>query len=301
VRKAVLIYNPRAGRWRAAARLEAIVAALADSGFSSEAVPTEGPGDATRIAGAAVRAGVGVVFSLGGDGTLRETAAGLLGSDTAMGPLPAGTANVIARDLGLPLDPLRAARAFGRAAVRPHRVGLCANEPFLMQASTGLDARVLAAVRPAAKRILGEAAVALAALREWWRYDYPEIRLTAAGRGHRAGFCAACMMPRYGPFRLAPQGDDDHRFPLVLFAGRGRAVTLSFALDLARGRHLERPDVHVEQVDSLEIREAPGLPIQLDGCVTDLEPPVRIRLAPAGLAILAPRAPRAGARGRGVD
>ena len=119
MRKAVLIYNPRAGRWRAAARLEAIVAALADSGFSSEAVPTEGPGDATRIAGDAVRAGVGVVFSLGGDGTLRETAAGLLGSEAVLAPLPAGTGNIFAKALGVSPDPLRAARALVAARPRP--------------------------------------------------------------------------------------------------------------------------------------------------------------------------------------
>ncbi len=104
MRPAGLIYNPAAGRHQLGQRVPALLEALGASGFAAQALPTSGPGNATRIARDRAAAGDEVVFAFGGDGTVREAAAGLLDSTTALGILPGGTTNVLARALRLPLD-----------------------------------------------------------------------------------------------------------------------------------------------------------------------------------------------------
>src|SRR5918911_2483661 len=102
-RKAVLIYNPKAGRHRDPARaVEAFRAAARAGGVEVEARATAGPDDAARIAAEAARAGATDVIARGGDGTVHEAIQGLVGTGARMMVWPAGTANVLARQLELP-------------------------------------------------------------------------------------------------------------------------------------------------------------------------------------------------------
>ena len=286
---AYLIYNPRAGRWRTPRLVDQILESLAHPEQSIEPWPTRSPGDATRLARQAVEAGAERVYAFGGDGTLRETAAGLLGSDVLLGTIPGGTANVIPIALGLPLKPIAAARRLRHATLLEMDVGRCGSEIFLMQASGGLDARALHHLDPVQKRYLGKIAVALAGLSQWRKYDYPELELSADGRSLSASFCAVCNIPYYGGrFRLAPAARlDDHQLHLVLFHGRGRVETLGFARDLALGRHIARPDVEILRVREVEFKAPPSLALQLDGDAMSSALPVTVGLAEDRLRVLA--------------
>ncbi len=291
-RRAVLIYNPRAGRWRTARLVRSLQEALEQGGLHAEARATEGPGHATSLARQAAEEGVENLIAFGGDGTLREAAAGLLGSETSLGMIPGGTANVLPLSLGLPTHPLEAARRLARSKVFEMDVGLCGEEAFLMLASGGLDARVLRRIRPGLKRLLGRGAFVATTLRQWWTYPYPEIDLTADGRPLRGTFLAVCNVPHYGGrWRIAPQASyTDRQLELVLFRGRGRGATLGFARDLVRGRHLRRGDVDLLRVEEVEIRGPRDLALQVDG---DALPPVAlpatVRLAPERLRVLIPQ------------
>ncbi len=292
MRSSVLIYNPRAGRWRTARRVAALTAVLREGGWQAEPVPTTQPSDATRLAREAAAQGAEAVFAFGGDGTLREAAAGLLASETALGPLPGGTANVVARGLGLPGRALAAAQLLAGAEPVGIDVGLCGGEPFLMQASAGLDARVVARVRPLSKRLLGTSAFAGRAFWEWWSYPNPAIAGRADGTPFTASFAAVCNLAQYGGrWKIAPRASvRDGLLDLVLFTG-GRRATLGFALDLLLGRHTERPDVELRQVREVEILAPHDLPLQLDGDPLAAHPPVTIRLASEKLRILLPPGP----------
>lgn len=292
MRAAALIYNPTAGRRRHEQILESVLSALRDGGFEVEPVPTRGPGDATRLA--RDRAGrVEVVFAFGGDGTVREVAAGLLGTQTALGIIPGGTVNVLSMSLGLPRDPLAAARLAGRLEARELDVGLIGGMPFLMMVSAGLDSSVMAALDTRLKWRIGRAAYLWQGLREWWRYPYPRFELAADGVPLEASFVAVSNIPYYGgAYALAPGAHPhDGRLDLVLFRGHGRLATLGFALDLLRGAHLRRSDVTVRHVREVELRSPAGAVAQIDGDVCEERLPFTVRIAPDPLLVLSPEIP----------
>ncbi|MFL6293547.1 MAG: diacylglycerol/lipid kinase family protein [Thermoanaerobaculia bacterium] len=295
MRSAALIYNPAAGRRRHEQILEAVLSALRQGGFEVEPVPTQGPGDATRLARDRA-GGMEVVFAFGGDGTVREVAAGLLGTETALGIVPGGTVNVLSMSLGLPRDPLAAARLAGRLEVRKLDVGLINGMPFLMMVSAGLDSSVMAALDTRLKWRIGRAAYVWQGLQEWWRYPYPRFEVVADGADGaplEASFVAVSNIPSYGgAYALAPGAHPhDGKLDLVLFRGHGRLATLGFAIDLLRGVHLRRSDVTVRHVREVELRSPAGAVAQIDGDVCEERLPFTVRIAPDPLLVLSPEIP----------
>ena len=110
MRRATLILNPRAGRQRRSADIgPELRRTLGEHGIAAECVETTGPRTAGAIAASAAEDGAEIVFACGGDGTVHEVIQGLVGTTTALGIIPVGTANALARNLGLSTDPLRAA------------------------------------------------------------------------------------------------------------------------------------------------------------------------------------------------
>lgn len=107
-----------------------------------ELVPTAGPGDATRLAREGVERGCEMVLAVGGDGTANEVGAGLLDTGVALGLVPAGSGNGLARVLGIPLDPERALPTLERGERHAIDVGVMNGRLFLNVAGVGFDAAV---------------------------------------------------------------------------------------------------------------------------------------------------------------
>jgi YegS/Rv2252/BmrU family lipid kinase len=289
LRRAALIYNPRSGRQRHGQVLDALLATLRGAEFAVEPIATAFPGQATELARERSRQ-VEAVFAFGGDGTAREVAAGLLGGTAALGILPGGTANVLAKALGIPPDPLAAASLLARLPARPFDVGLAGGSPFLMMVSAGLDAALLAALDTRLKWRFGRAALAWQGLREWWRYPYPPLEVIADGERLDASFACVSNIPYYaGRFRLAPDAQpDDGWLELVLFRGSGRAATLSFVRDLLLSTHVRRRDVEIRRVREVLLGGPAGAHAQVDGDLCEERLPLAIRLSPEKLSVLAP-------------
>jgi diacylglycerol kinase (ATP) len=301
-RPAVLIYNPKSGRRRHSGVLDEVIAALRRGGFAVEPRPTGFAGEATQLARELAAAGrVEAVFAFGGDGTVREVAAGLLGSRTALGILPGGTVNLMAHALGIPRDPVAAAELLAGLAPWPLDVGLAGSSPFLMMASAGLDARILGALDQDFKWRFGRIAVILQGLWEWWRYPYPELAVVADGERIAASFASVSNIALYGGgFRLAPGAHpDDRQLDLVLFRGNGRFTTLSFIIDVIRAVHTRRADVSIRQVREVVFEMPAGSAAQLDGDLCSEQQPVRVRLSPTPLLVLAPPRPPRPSRSAG--
>lgn len=292
MRSAALVFNPVAGRGRLGRRIGRVVEALREGGFETRPLATRSAGDGEKRAREAASAGAEVVFALGGDGTLRECAAGLAGSETALAFLPAGTTNVMALEWGLPRNPVKAARAHAHSVEREFGLGLAGSTPFVMQASAGVDAFLISALKRGEKRLLGSAAAVPAVLRSLIGYSFPTFEVTTPRGRRSATLAVASNIKRYGgPWRLTPQArSDGQSLELYCYSGRGRAAAIRMALALVAGRHLELAASSVERAERVEIDSAPGQPFQLDG---DLLPrPATGQLAIAGstrrLRVLAP-------------
>ena len=204
-RKAVLIYNPKAGRHGDPARpVEAFRAEARARGVEVEARATAGPNDAARIAAEAAGAGATDVIARGGDGTVHEAIQGLVGAGARLMVWPAGTANVLARQLKLPREAEAAARVFVGANSRRITLGAATGERtgerryFFMMAGVGLDASVVRSVRPRLKRRVGQAAFWYAGLAHLAHWVPKEFTVEVGGERLTATYAAVGKAPWYG-------------------------------------------------------------------------------------------------------
>jgi YegS/Rv2252/BmrU family lipid kinase len=289
VRHAILIYNPIAGTRKRASLIADIVAALEPHGVEVEPVPTTGPGAAAGIAREVAANGrVDTVLALGGDGTIREVAKGLMGSPVAMGPLPGGTTNVVCRALGLPLNPVKAAVALAGARTIEADVGLCNDEPFLLLTSLGIDAAIMGEASTRLKNLFGRLGGRRTIKKTWLTYDYAEVSYTADGRSGTATFLAVCNIAHYaGDYLLAPQAHfTDHRLHLVTFTGAGPLATARFVTRLVFGRHGSMREVEIRPVELVTVPGPLPSPLQLDGDAIPHEGPLSVRLSPERVMLL---------------
>lgn len=122
----------------------------ADAGLAIEV--TERHGHAAELAGAAVARGAELVIAWGGDGTVNEVAGPLIGTSTALGVVPSGSGDGLARSLGLPRDPRHALRLAITGPRGPMDTGRLGDRHFLNIAGIGFDASVAAAFNRASRR-----------------------------------------------------------------------------------------------------------------------------------------------------
>ncbi len=128
-------------------------------------VDTKSAADAKAKTHALAEQGASIVAVAGGDGTLMNAAAGLMGSATALGILPCGTMNVFSRELGIGSRRFDVALDAMLGGVLQEVDIFCVNDmPFLQMAGFGLDARVVQLVTPSLKKRMGAAAHVVTAL-----------------------------------------------------------------------------------------------------------------------------------------
>ena len=284
MRTAVIIANPAARRALPPHALEAAANAMRARGWRVVIDAATSAADARRHAEQHARDGVEAVVACGGDGTLLTVVNGVraAGDDvqTAVGVIPAGTANVWAAEAGIPRDPTRALALIEDGERRcidigVARIGDGERVRFLLVCGAGLDAAVVEAVeaRPVWKRRLGRAAFAppaLAALAAWPAIDTrlvldgeevhaPHLLLTLAANGRRYG----------GVATLAQHGElDDGLLEVTTFEGaRSLPSRVALALHALRGRLDEREvrGVTHRQARSITITPSRPLPVEVDG------------------------------------
>ena len=290
--RALIVRNPLAGG-RAARKFGQVLSELRRGDYDVEVQDTAEAGHASELARtAASEHQADLVFACGGDGTIREVAAGLLGTELPLALLPNGTTNVLAGALEVPCDALQAARLYssGKPTRREIDVGTCDDQIFLMMASGGPDAVALSQTDPLLKRRLGKAAVAGSALKTIVTTDLPELGLRIGPHRETATLFSASNIPYYGgKFVLAPDASlDDGCLDLVLFRGTTRSSLAAFVIALLRARHHDRHDVSIRKVQHLVV-ESPGeITMQLDGDPFRAKTPVSIGMADERLTVMLP-------------
>jgi diacylglycerol kinase family enzyme len=274
-----VLHNPSAGRLNNEPRIERVAEALARQGIMIQLEHPPTMDGLQQAARAAVADGAQAVLVAGGDGSLGAVAAELAGSETALGVLPIGTANVWAKEIGLAPPAWSRPDLLERAALRQLNgqarlvdMGRCNGRLFLLWAGVGFDAIVmhqLVSQRAWTRRfgfLYNFVATFLVA--PGWRGA--ELRVVVGGREYAGHYLLAVVsnISWYGGglFRLGSETRlDDGQMEVWLFQGHTFAETLAHAARLYLGTHAHHPRVTGLTADQVEIYTAAPQVIHHDG------------------------------------
>lgn len=263
---------------------------LGRNGIEARVVVPLSKEDAREQAAESAGRGDDLLFVLGGDGSLREAAAGLAGSRTALAALPGGTVNVWAKEVGIPQKLRRALDAHIRGQVVPMDLGRGDGECFLLMAGIGWDASIVRDVSPKLKRLLGDLAYiaqgarvlpGLRALPTAWRSnngsDEAPLALMILGNTRLYG----------GRVEITRQAmANDGALDMMALCPESLPDALRLALKLARGRLSGDQNAIEQRVQCVRI-ETPGLAVQFDGDYAG-ETPMEFRVEPGALRVSLP-------------
>jgi diacylglycerol kinase family enzyme len=189
LQKAILLYNPSSGRRqdRREADVETAADVLRAAGVEVIVSETLGAARTAVQVSQQIADGCDTVIACGGDGTIHDVLQGLVGTGAALGIIPLGTANSLAKDLGLPASPKAAARALLTAKPKHMACGhiFCTassgesiSRYFTVTAGIGADAEVFRHLSANHKRRLGHAAYYVQATKLLLTHSFPQFRVT---------------------------------------------------------------------------------------------------------------------------
>lgn len=264
-RRFLLAHNPVSGPRGSQRLVERVVAELQRRGAEVEVRPTRGmPVDADMARTAAAGNRFDAIVAAGGDGTLRAIATGLVGRALPLGLVPLGTGNTMACELGLTRRAGRLADLLMSGPVRPILPGLANGAPFLLMASAGVDARILARLNLALKRHAGKLAYLPPTLTALTR-RLDSFPVVIDGAETRCSWAIVTRARHYGgAFVVAPRQDlAGDRFTAVLVRTESRLELARVLLSAAAGRLDTCPLLEMRPCRSVRI--GGDVPVQIDG------------------------------------
>jgi len=302
LKKAILISNPLAGvrSSRRTRQIHEAAAALRSAGITADHHTTSGPGDGRQLAREAVKNRCDMVIVCGGDGTINEVINGLAPSKVPLAVLPGGTANIVAKELGLPGTIVKAARQLpswqpcriplGRATWEES--GSFRQRFFIAVAGVGFDARIISELDMEKKLRLGVVAYGWEAVQQVFRYRFPTFQISGEGSTVSATFAVIQRSRRYaGCLKLArPHSIREPDFSCCIFEGSGPKRYFQYALGILKQTHQHLGDVRFLNGSSIHCTcDRAGDPVffEVDGELAG-RIPVTFEVVPDALTLLAP-------------
>lgn len=292
-KKVVWVVNPVSRPRKAKKAIPAVEDVLRSAGYAVETIVTRAAGDPARIVIEKGRSADAFLVA-GGDGTLNEVQGALPDRTVPVGIIPLGTANVLAREVGIPFDPVQAARAFVDGRARAHDMGLLGTTKFLLMASYGFDAFAVRRVSLRIKKAIGRSAYFVSGVASLPFYDPEPIEITPhvpggtadvpggiadapggiadAPRGPiRATFALFCNAKRYaGDFMAAPDAAmDDGLLDVVCWTGAGRLGAVAGVARLFMGKLFGSPRTVVFRAARVTFKCSHPEYFQVDGDPAD--------------------------------
>ena len=276
---AYLVYNPAAGRIPIRHYIGRARLILKQAGWEVDLREAPSAAGLTRLAEEAARQGVDAFFLAGGDGSINLAVAGLAGSRTALGVLPAGTSNVLAQDLGLPKPSLthldaveEAARLLAHAPAYLTDIGMCNGRPFLMWAGVGLDAMVVNDVEPRARweKPFTFPKYILSGIKNTAAWSGLQLQVEADGKCVQGVFvlAVATNIRRYagGVTEISPHAFlDDGQMDLWLFHAENLGEIAQRLLEVLTRRHLDSQGIERLAFRRATLRGRHSLMMHTDG------------------------------------
>ncbi|MGA7229264.1 MAG: diacylglycerol kinase family protein [Acidimicrobiia bacterium] len=303
----VVIANPSASQFTGGAHRD--IMSLLGKRAEVEAIWPGTPSDAEARSARAAGAGAEIVIAMGGDGIVHHVAQGLIGTDAALGIIPAGTTNVVARLLGIPSKPLKAARvalegsiqSVGTVEMTLSRGSVETTHHAVFACGIGLDASVVveADKDPYKKYRFGSIHYATTALKVGLR-DFPrrkpDVTITI-GSEHELVTAAQVQFREiytyFGaiPVRLDPHPPDPMTLLTLGRLHRRRVPRILLTL-LRQGSLDSIPEMHTYlNVERFDFEAAETIAAQADGEPLGLVDGGAIRWSPDSLRVIAPQSP----------
>lgn len=306
-KKIHVVINPAAGADKPI--LKALNTVFVENEVEWDVSITHKAGDARRLARKAVRDGADVVAAYGGDGTVAEVAAGLLGTDVPLAILPGGTANVLSRELSIPLGVMEAARLACGVESKLDRIdlGRMGDDLFLLRVGIGFEASMVEQADRSLKDNFGVLAYWWSALKNLRDPVIARYQMTLDGEAVEcAGF--ACTIANSGNLGLPGlqlsstiSVRDGLLDVIVVEEASLRSLTevlgqifskpATTPQEESRERYSDqiRSSLRHWQAKEISLHVEPCQVIQHDGEVQgDLKMPLRFSVLPQALAVLVP-------------
>ena len=261
-----------------------------------DSIATTGPGHAGEIARQEVDRGAELILVAGGDGTTNEVVNGMAFSDVPLGVLPAGTANVLACELGIGKSMERAAEALADTVLERVALGSITNGSedskryFLLMAGAGLDADIVYHLNGRLKQAFGKVAYWIGGFSRLGR-RFPEFTVEANGCEFRASFALLSRVRNYGgDLEIAPTISLlDDEFEMVLFEGESSLGFLKYMLGVVMHQQQNMQGITILRTRQAEFASPGGrkIHLQVDGEYVGVAP-ARVEIVPNALTLLVP-------------
>jgi len=294
-----LIYNPTSGRIQILRekKVEWAREILQQWIPRVDKIATESKGDALRLTRDAIARGCDLIAACGGDGTLNEVIGGIGDSGVTVLPLPAGTANLLAEQAGIPKEPDKAADLFPETAPYEMPLGLvrCENpEPserlFLLLCGVGMDASIVYNLNTKLKAYLGQGAYWLGSLDHLHRKLEPFL-IRVGGETHECTFALLSKSRVYGGHLAITPNAHPFRdeFDVVLFHGQSPLRYVSYLAQIAARKLDQLPDVTFHRTSRAEFfpLNSDRVYVEVDGEVAG-RLPATVEMAARGVKVLLP-------------
>jgi diacylglycerol kinase (ATP) len=284
--KALLIVNPAAGKRHAEdGDLAECVRLLTAAGFEIDRRETgpDGPTSAD-LAKAGVADGFPVVIVAGGDGTVAPAATALLDTKVTLGILPFGSFMNIANGLGIPLEPIAAARVIAERKVKRADAGEVAGKVFFETCGIGLDADAFGAARLVERRRWGPA---LRRILRWATASPRRVEITVDGttERHRVLQILIVNSPYYAwALPIVPKADmTDGLLDVAIFPRKGRLDLVRSLVRIWRSGRPGRPP-GLLRGKVIAIASSEPVPVHADGQIAG-RLPVTVRCREGALRV----------------
>jgi diacylglycerol kinase (ATP) len=315
-RRTIFFQNPASGSQDKAAR-EVIRERLQALSAEFEEVVVGESGSLTERANEGVKNGADLIAVAGGDGTVREIASAMVGTESALGIVPLGTFNNLALSLEIPRELEAVSAMFAGGDVREIDVGVADGRHYFFEAAgVGVDAELFPIGEQVKRGRLHEIwrAISVAMAHRQTtvriRFDRPigeaydrsfRGQLPVKHRRHRflktkkslkirCSFVVVANGPYYGSnFAICPGAKvDDGLLSIGVFRDFSKRELLSHFWSISRGRYQYHPKLEIFHAQMLEIWSDKRLPVHVDGHPIGTTP-VRFEVRPRALRVLVPR------------
>jgi YegS/Rv2252/BmrU family lipid kinase len=288
-RRALLVANP--GSRRGSEALRPVESVFAERGIALVPIdPSDRETLTNRLCDQAT--GADLIVAVGGDGTANSVAAATFRTGLPLGLIPAGTANDLARTLGLPLDPAEAARVIAAGRLKAIDLGDVNGAFFFNVASLGLSVKLADKLSSTSKKRWGRLGYLWALVRALAEARPFHAAITDAD-GHtilvKTLQIAVGNGRHYGGGMVVEQGADINDGQLDLYSLEFKAVwkLLAIAGSFPTGRHGLSPDVRTLRGRRFEIATRRAKSINMDGEVLGTTPAV-FTVHPAAIQMIVP-------------